>query len=156
MLSKFFILFIASSVSLSFVNAQNTKKDSSAVATTLKSLLDICKNVDFGDPKTTELGIFYKAAPYIIYQGNDNERRWKVFANYSNAEDKKGVDEVCTRINETVNRDSSYKIVKYHTEKESEGVWYVLLVSYKKKGVEKTTAFVFLKINNRFGLGDID
>lgn len=156
MQSKFFILFIAASVSLSVADGQNTKADSAAVATTLKSLLDICKNVDFGDPKTGELGMFYKAAPYIVYQGNDKKKAWKVFANYNSAEDRKGVDEVCTRINESVNRDSSYKIIKYHTEKESEGVWHVLLVSYKKKGVEKKAAFAFLKIDNRFGLGDID
>ena len=30
------------------------------------------------------------------------------------------------------------------------------MVSYKKKGVEKTSAYAFLKIGNKFGLGDID
>ncbi len=71
--------------------------------------------------------------------------REKEFANYSNAEDKKGTDEICTDINETVNRDSSYQIIKYFTEKESEGVWHVLTVTYKKKGVEKHTAFAFFE-----------
>ena len=116
----------------------------------------MCKTVDFADHKTQELGIFYKAAPYIIYQGSDKNRAWKKFVNYRIAEDKKGVDEVCTRIKETVNRDSSYQIIKYHTDKESEGVWHVLLISYKKKGVEKHAGFAFLKIGNRFGIGDID
>jgi hypothetical protein len=119
-------------------------------------LLSVCKNVDFADPKTNQLGVFYKAAPYIIYRGDDKKRAWKSFANYSNAEEKKGVDEVCTRINESVNRDSSYKIVKYITEKESEGIWHILMVSYKKNGTEKNAAFAFLKIGKRFGLGDID
>lgn len=156
MKSKHFILFITAFASLSFAEAQNKKADSAAAATTLKSLLSVCKNVDFADPNTTKLGTFYKAAPYIIYQGDDKKRAWKVFANYSNAEDKKGVDEVCTRINETVNRDSSYQIVKYFTEKESEGIWHVLMVSYKKNGSEKKVSFAFLKIGKRFGLGDID
>ena len=66
MKSKLLILFIAASVALSPAKAQNAKTDSVAVATTLKSLFSICKNVDFGDPKTTELGMFYKAAPYIV------------------------------------------------------------------------------------------
>ena len=156
MTSKHILLFIASFASLTFAKAQNKKTDSTKVATTLGSLLSVCKNVDFADPETTKQGMFYKAAPYIIYQGSDKKRAWKEFANYSKAEDKKGVDEICTRINETVNRDSSYQIVKYFTEKESEGVWHVLMVSYKKKGIEKKAAFAFLKIGNRFGLGDID
>ena len=155
MRSKCIFLFIIGLAWLSFSKAQS-KNDSAALASTLKSLLHICKTVDFADPKTQELGMFYKAAPYIIYQGNDKKRAWKEFVNYTIAEDKKGTDEVCTRINETVNRDSSYQIIKYHTEKESEGLWYILIVSYKKKEVEKKAAFAFLKIGTRFGLGDID
>lgn len=78
-------------------------------------------------------------------------------SDYTKDYDKKGVDDVCERINRTVNQDSSgCKIIKYFTKKESEGTWHVLIVSYKKKGVEKTAAFAFLKIGNRFGLGDID
>ena len=153
---KHFILLIAAFSSLSFAKAQNKKADSTAAAATLKSLLSICKNVDFADPKTTKLGTFYKAAPSIIYRGSDKKRAWKDFANYSNAEEKKGVDEVCFRINGSVNRDSSYKIIKYFTEKESEGIWHVLTVSYKKNGTEKKASFAFLKIGKRFGLGDID
>ena len=156
MTSKHFILFITAFALLSLAKAQNKQTDSTAAATTLRSLLSVCKNVDFADSNTMKFGTFYKAAPYIIYQGSDKERAWKVFANYSNAEDKEGVDDVCTRINESVNRDSSYQIVKYFTEKESEGIWHMLIISYKKNGVEKKAAFAFLKIGKRFGLGDID
>ena len=156
MKSKKIILLLNAIFLFSFANAQNKKADSTAIAKIVKSLLDICKNVDFADTNTTKLGTFYKAAQYIIYQGNDEIRKWKSFANYRDAEDKKGVDQVCTRINESVNRDSSYTIVKYFTEKESEGIWHILMVSYKKKEIEKKSAFAFLKIGNRFGLGDID
>jgi hypothetical protein len=156
MTSKHFILFITAFALLSLTKAQNKQADSTAAATTLRSLLSVCKNVDFADSNTMKLGVFYKAAPYIIYQGSDKERAWKVFANYRNAEDKEGVDEVCTRINESVNRDSSYQIVKYFTEKESEGIWHMLMISYKKNGAEKKVVFAFLKIGKRFGLGDID
>jgi hypothetical protein len=153
---KYFILFIIGFASSSFAKAQHTKTDSTKAATTLKSLLSICKNVDFADPETTKSGMFYKAAPYIIYRGSDEKRAWKDFANYSIAEEKIGVDAVCTRINESVNRDSSYKIVKYITKKESEGRWHVLMISYIRNGTEKKAAFAFLKIGSRFALGDID
>jgi len=151
-LVPFLLLFLTSPC----LNAQTNATDSLQVAKTLKALLAICRSVDFADPKTAELGAFYKAAPYIVYRGDDKKRSWKDFANYNNPAEKKGVDEICLRINETVNRDSSYKIVRYTTEKESEGTWHILMISYKKKGAEKKAAFAFLKIGGRFGLGDID
>lgn len=140
----------------SSVNAQNKKTDSLAVTKTLHELFNICKSVDFADPKVSELGTFYKAAPYIIYRGDDKKRNWKDFANYNNNDEKRRVNEVCERINQTANQDSSFKIIKYFTETESEGTWHVLMVTYKRKGTDKTTAYAFLKIRNKFGLGDID
>ncbi len=149
----FFMLMILNSA----LKAQTPKADSALLAKTLHELLKICRSVDFADPQVTKLGTFYKAAPYIVYRGDDKTRAWKVMSDYTKDYDKKGVDDVCERINRTANQDSlGYKIIKYFTEKESEGTWHVLMVSYKKKGVEKSAAYAFLKIGNRFGLGDID
>jgi hypothetical protein len=150
-----FFLFTAT-IFFFTANAQS-KADSAAAAKTLHELVKICRSVDWADPKTTKLGFFYKAAPYIVYRGDDKKRAWKVFADYSKAEDKKGVDAVCELINQTANQDSAgYKIIKYSTENESEGTWHVLRVKYKRKGVERTASYAFLKIGNKFGLGDID
>lgn len=133
-----------------------TDKDSIAVASTLKNLASICKNVDFNDPQTFELGFFYKAASYIVYRGEDKSRNWKSPANYSNESEKKGVDDACERINQTINQDENYKIIGYATKAESEGVWHTLTASYIRKGVEKKTVYAFLKIGDSFLLGDID
>jgi hypothetical protein len=138
------------------VKAQQKAKDSAEVANTLKTLLSICRNINFADPKTKDSGTFYKAAQYIVYRGEDKNRAWKDFAVYQDPEEKKGVDGICYKINSSVNQDSNYRIAKYITEKESEGTWHILLVSYRKKGVEKKAAYAFLKIRGRFGLGDID
>ncbi len=140
----------------SAAHAQNTKADSAAVAATLKELFTVCRAVDFKDPQSIELGVFYKAARFIVYRGEDKARAWKEVANYRKEEDKKGVDEICLRINGTVNRDTGYHIIKYLTEKESEGTWHVLIVTYNKQGVTKQATFAFLKIGDKFLLGDID
>ena len=138
-------------------NAQSQAMlDSLGAVTAMKNLLAVCKSVDFADPKTTSLGTFYKAAQYIVYRGDNRKRAWKEFANYRKAEDKRGVDEICAKINETVNRDANYQVIKYQTKKESEGLWHILFVTYKKQGVEKHAIYAFLKIGKRFGLGDID
>jgi hypothetical protein len=136
--------------------AKNDEADSLKVVQTFTELITICKNVDFTDPKTVEVGMFYKAAPYIVYRGEDEARKWKDIANYMNPAEKKGVDEVCERINQSVNQDNNYNILQYFTESESEGTWHILMVSYIKKGSEKKAAFAFLKIGDRFALGDID
>ena len=143
MTTKRWILFIASFVLLTFVKAQNKTADSIAVTKRLQELLGICKNVNFADPKTTELGTFYKAAPYIIYRGNDKKRAWKDFANYKSEEEKIGVNEVCYRINQSVNQDAGYKIIEYFTENESEGTWHILMINYINKGVEKRLRLLF-------------
>ncbi|MEO6539501.1 MAG: hypothetical protein ABIN74_00870 [Ferruginibacter sp.] len=154
---KYIFLLLFSSNLFLAANAQKNKADSLELAKTLHELLRICRSIDFADPKVSEFGYFYKAAPYIIYRGDDKARSWKVFADYSKPDEKKGVDAICEHMNQTANQDSTgYRIIKYSTEKESEGTWHVLLVRYKRKAVEKTTAFAFLKIGNKFGLGDID
>ena len=153
---KYLIPVIVALSLVSPAKAQNKSEDSLYTAATLKKLLSICKNVDFADVKVSDSGMFYKAAPYIIYRGENKKRAWKDFANYNHPDEKKGVDEVCYSINASVNQDSSYKIVKYFTEKESEGTWHVLLITYERKGVEKKATFAFLKIGERYGLGDID
>ena len=138
------------------INAQNNINDSAKVASTLKELLIICRSVDFADPNTTSLGTFYKAAPYIIYRGDDKKRAWKDYANYKNTTEKEGVDNVCYKINSTINQDTNYTITGYEKNTESEGVWHILLIEYVRKGEKKKIAFAFLFVKNRFGLGDID
>ena len=156
MMPKHWILFIASFVLLSFVEAQNKKADSTAIAAVFKSILAACKENDPADPQIKIQGRFYKAAQYIVYRGADKKRAWKDFVNYSNADEKTETDGICKRVNRTAGQDNQYRIIKYITEKESEGTWHVLLVSYTADGEEKKAAFAFLKIGKRFGLGDID
>lgn len=156
MKKRFLRLLVSSFIMIPALHAQKRQSDSINVVKTFKELLSICKNVNFADPKVQQMGTFYQAGAYVIYRGADEKRNWKDFANYARPEEKKGVDEVCYRINNTVNQDSSYTILGYHTEKESEGTWHLLLIKYLRKGVEKKSAYAFLKIGDRFGLGDID
>lgn len=138
--------------------AQNNRTaDSTAVAKVLHEIAKIAKNVNFADPQVQQQGYFYKAAPYIIYRGENAKRKWKAFCNYRLQEDKKGVDDVCERFNRTINQSNSYTILSYFTETESEGTWHGLELAYtNKKGKQKKIVSAFLKIGKQFGLGDID
>lgn len=136
--------------------AKAQQQDSVAVARTLNDLLTACRKVDFSDPKTSQLGMFYKAAQYIVYQGDDLRRKWRDVANYSNPKEKEQVDNICSEINYSVNQDTAYRITHFKTNTESEGKWYVLSVTYNRKGKEKHANFAFLKLAGGFALGDID
>lgn len=157
MTTKRWILFIASFVLLTFVKAQNKKADSLAVTATFKNILAVCKATVPEDPQIKTQGRFYKAAAYIVYRGADKTRAWKDFVQYNNKDEKEETDAICKKVNRTANLEgSNYTITKYFTEKESEGTWHVLIVSYTAEGIIKKAAFAFLKIGKRFGLGDID
>jgi Tfp pilus assembly protein PilX len=156
MSSKRWILFIASFVLLTFVKAQNKKADSTAIVAVFKSVLAACKENNPADPQIKIQGRFSKAAPYIVYRGADKKRAWKDFVNYSNTDEKTETDGICKRVNRTAGQDDNYHITKYITEKESEGTWHVLIISYKADNEDKKAAFAFLKIGTLYGLGDID
>jgi hypothetical protein len=155
MKTKLLILAALFVIPMSFLKAQKTS-DSIKLAKTFTDLITICRSVDPKDPKVVKFGEFYNAAPYVIYRGKNTRRQWKDFADYMKEEEKKEVDNICLKINDTVNQDTSYKIIQYLTKLESEGKWHVLIVSYMRKGVLKHTAYAFLKIKGSFGLGDID
>ena len=138
------------------LQAQKTAADSLQLVSVLKELVTLCRNVDFSDPKTTQLGTFYKVAPMIVYRGEDMSRKWKDIADYNKAEDKKGVDEICYKINSTINQDTAYKIISYQVQKESEGVWNALQIRYLRKGTYKKILFAFLNVKGKWVLGDID
>jgi hypothetical protein len=150
------ILFIASFVLLSFINAQNKKADSVAVSATFTAFITACKAADIPDIKASTLGKFYKAAVYVVYRGTDKKRKWKDFVQYENGEERMETDRLCKRVIRSVILDNNYKVTKYFIEKEFEGTWHVLIVNYKIDKNEYQASFAFLKIGKRFGIGDID
>jgi hypothetical protein len=134
---------------LSFVKAQNKNTDSADAEIVLKTLLKICKKDSVSIAKVN-------IAPYIVYKGADEKRSWKSTCNYNKEEDKIRVDEMYTRLKKSTSLDSNYTIIHYLTEKESEGVWHVLVTELKKDGELQHVAYAFLKLGTRFYLGDIE
>ena len=149
------ILFTASFVLLSFVKAQNRKEDSVAAVATFKKLAEIC-NYGYNTKPGDDSMRCSHAAKYLVYRGEDKQRAWKVLMDYSNLADKNVVEELLSKFKKSIFRDCNHRFVKYFTEKESEAVWHVLVVEYEKKNGVKQVTYAFLKIGNRFGLGDID
>lgn len=153
---KFFVVVLLLFCLANKSNAQNKKEDSIKVVNTLIFILQHTAYVNFSDTNVQKFGTFYKVAPYMVYQGKNLKRKWKDSCNYLLEEDKLGVDEICFKLNRTINKADTFIIEKYSTEIESEGVWHVLTISFNLKGKNKIMQFAFLKPRNTYLLGDID
>jgi hypothetical protein len=139
----FFLLLVMVSVSIN-ANAQR-KADSLAVTKTFNALLQACKAGDGA-----------KASLYILNTRSESDRAYKTFADYSDPNDKEAVDKWMKVINRDILGAQQYQVKMYVTNKESEGVWHILMLSCKANGKTYTIGAAFLKVGDKFGLGDLD
>lgn len=107
----------------------------------LIKLFTYCKN---GHPDS--------AALYIVYRGNDEQRKWKDTYNYENESEKFEVDQACIRIKKNLESSPDFIFKEFKKETESEGTWHIWEVLFGDKKVY----FALLKINGKYCLGDID
>ena len=96
------------------------------------------------------------AAAAIVYQGNDEARRWKTVATYEAEDEKNHVDRICKDIRALLAGSDSFTWGAYLEEEESEGVWHVQAVRFEKGVQRQERHFAFLLIGEVFALGDID
>jgi hypothetical protein len=119
--------------------------EAAKVETRLTELFELCKQ---GDAET--------AAAYFVYRGADQSRKWRDTFRASDAVEKAGVEELCRRIKGYLDESEGYHVSALTVERESEGEWHVLEVSFGQDGRTKKVRFAFLPIKGKFSLGDID
>lgn len=119
--------------------------DPDSVEARLNQLFTICKN-----------GEAEKAASYFVYRGADKARKWKDTLRASDPIEKAAAEEGCLRINSYRDKDQKYSFGKVQIEKEEEGEWHVLEVSFSEDSETKKVIFAFLLVNGQFAIGDID
>ncbi len=144
---KTHLLIIFSLIFLAACSAtQITRKSNDAkVQDQLEALFTACQAQDYAT-----------AAASIAYRGNDEARRWKDVSNYEAEDEKNHVDRICKDIRDLLAGSDSYDWGEYLEEAESEGVWHVQAVRFKKGIQRQERHFAFLMIGEVFALGDID
>ena len=104
-----------------------------------------------------EAGKSNELAEYIVYRGDDKNRKWKDHCRYNVEEEKHQVQNLHQRI---VSRYLPYKyeFLKFFSQKESEGEWLIWEMKFETEDNErpKKVYFAFLKVGDRYLLGDID
>ncbi len=123
--------------------AQDNEKDT--IQNTLLKLFEYSKSKNYT-----------AAAAYMIYNLNDNSRKWKDTFNPENSKELNQVKRMCKKIKALLDISDSYDIGKVNVKKESEGDWHIVEVSFKSGSQTLRTNFAFLQSNERYALGDID
>lgn len=97
-----------------------------------------------------------EAAAYFVYRGADKSREWKDTFRATREAEKAEVAEICQRVKGYLDKSDGYSFGAVKVERESEGAWHVLEVSFRQSGQTKKTLFAFLRIKGKFSIGDID
>ncbi|MBA2732056.1 MAG: hypothetical protein H0U54_04095 [Acidobacteria bacterium] len=111
----------------------------------LTELFALCKSDDLDT-----------AAAYFVYRGPDKSREWKDILHAEDPTEKGAVVSLCRRIKGYLDRSEGYEFGAVKVEKESEGEWHGLEVSFRQGDKVKKALFGFLLINGQFAIGDID
>lgn len=119
--------------------------EAEAIETRLAKLFELCRS---GDAEG--------AAAYFVYRGADKSREWKDTFRSQVAAEKAEVRELCRRIRGYLEESWGYRFGAIKVERESEGQWHVLEVSFRRGAQTKEVRFAFLPIKGQFAIGDID
>lgn len=111
----------------------------------IQEFLEICRDADYT-----------KAAPYLIYRGEDASRRLKDLCRAADAEDMKYVQGMVNRVKKWVDESENYKLISCMTSEESEGTWYAWEVIFAMGPDQVRRYFGCLKVGGNFAIGDID
>lgn len=99
---------------------------------------------------------FEQAAPLIAYDGADETKKLKTAFDAKNEDDLNSVKRICKKIKALIDISDSYEIGA-QTEIEKDGInWFVTEVGFKSGNQSLKTVFSFVKINDKFLLGDVD
>lgn len=124
---------------------QKRAAETKAVKTRLAEVFNLCQS-----------GNALEAAAYFVYRGADKSREWKDTFRASDAAEKAGVEEICRRIKGYLDASQRHQFGPVKVERESEGNWHVLEVTFQQGVQTKKVLFAFLTIKGRFSIGDID
>lgn len=96
------------------------------------------------------------ASKFIVYRGDDPNRKWKDVVNYMNPPEHSLVASVCSKLNKAFGTANHFDLAGYGSETESEGTWHSIRAMFVDNGQKRECTFSFLYIKDQYALGDID
>ena len=135
----------ASVVLISALSLSASTSDRKPVKTRLTELFGLCKA---GDSNA--------AAGYFVYRGPDKNRKWKDTYRAADVAERAEVRDACARINSYLDNSQGYTFGPVKIERESEGEWHAVEVTFRQGGETKRVIFAFLPVKGQYSIGDID
>lgn len=126
-------------------NSPTRKGKEAQVRQRLSELFELCRARDY-----------VQVASFLVYRGPSKKRVWKDTFNYNNRDEQPQVESVCNRIRDLLKGCEGHEFGEVRVERESEGEWVALEVTFKKGGERTKQVFAFLKVKGKYCLGDID
>ena len=96
------------------------------------------------------------AAGYFVYRGPDEGRKWKDTYRAAEASERAQVRGACARIKGYLDESQGHAFGPVRVEREPEGEWRVVEVTFKQGAGTKRVIFAFLPVRGQFSVGDID
>jgi len=93
-----------------------------------------------------------KFSDFVVYHGDDKNRSWKSAVNMEDKEESIMVINTMEKVKKALMGCTDFPFDKIQSERESEGYWIVQPVICNKKIIR----FAFLKVKDKFLLGDIN
>lgn len=149
---RIFLVFISIFV-INNLHAQE-QPDSLKAATTLEELFTAC-NSSSPQGNSEEIIVFDRVAPYIVYNGSDELRNWKIACDYNKLDDRKIVDSFGKQIKNWLDEYESYKLIGHEHSKEGKLFWHELIVQFEKDKQTLKKSFHFIEVGNKYLLGKI-
>ena len=119
--------------------------DPEAAKTRLVELFGLCKT-----------GGIKAAADYFVYRGPDKSREWKDTYSAAEPAERAAVEDGCARIKGYLDKSPEYTFGPVKVERESEGAWHVVEVSFGQGEAARRVTSAFLPVKGQFAVGDID
>lgn len=130
------------------------QSDSLKAATTLEELFTAC-NSSSPVGNSEEIIVFDRVAPYIVYNGPDELKNWKIACDYNKLDDRRIVDAFGKQIKNWLDEYESYKLIEHEHSKEGKIFWHELVVEFENGKHTLKKAFHFIEVGNKYLLGKI-
>ena len=101
-------------------------------------------------------GRYRRRGRLLRLQGSDKSREWKDTYRAADTAERAAVEDGCARIKRYLDESQDYTFSPVKVERESEGEWHVIEVSFKHGAERKRIIFAFLPVRGQFAIGDID
>jgi hypothetical protein len=96
-------------------------------------------------------------APWLVFKSGNTAETWKRSLRYNDDEEQLAIEKECAKLQVLVTGLQDYSYVEFASTQDAEGEWLIWKVKLNyQDGENEASTFAFLKVGDRYLLGDIE